>query len=186
MVVTSWRRSVRELDDPFEAPGLDSHRATELLTQAGSADMGLGADVVLTPRDPEETFDSPRCAGRRGPGPGSPGGACRTCSARATSCRPAGLSPADLERLKTTLDDLRETTDLRIEAGGDLYFAFEQPPAGVGEALGLVAAIVILLLAFGSVVAMGLPIGVALLGLAVGAGSLSLVATSSTSPPGRS
>ena len=35
---------------------------------------------------------------------------------------------------------------------------------------------VILLVAFGSVVAMGLPIGTALLGLAVGAGSLSLVA----------
>ena len=51
-----------------------------------------------------------------------------------------------------------------------------QPPAGVGEALGLLVAIVILLLAFGSVVAMGLPIGTALLGLAVGAGSLSLVA----------
>ena len=34
----------------------------------------------------------------------------------------------------------------------------------------------ILLLAFGSVVAMGLPIGTALLGLAVGAGSLSVVA----------
>ena len=88
----------------------------------------------------------------------------------------ADLSPADLENLKATLDDLRDTTSLRIEAGGDLYFAFEQPPAGVGEALGLAVAIVILLLAFGSIVAMGLPIGTALLGLAVGAGSLSLVA----------
>ena len=88
----------------------------------------------------------------------------------------AELSPADLEQLKATLDDLRESTDLRIEAGGDLYFAFEQAPTGVGEALGLAVAIVILLLAFGSIVAMGLPIGTALLGLAVGAGSLSLVA----------
>ena len=88
----------------------------------------------------------------------------------------AELSPADLEKLKATLDDLRDSTELRIEAGGDLYFAFEQAPTGVGEALGLAVAIVILLLAFGSIVAMGLPIGTALLGLAVGAGSLSLVA----------
>ena len=42
--------------------------------------------------------------------------------------------------------------------------------------MGLAVAIVILLLAFGSIVAMGLPIGTALLGLAVGAGSLSVVA----------
>ena len=62
----------------------------------------------------------------------------------------ADLSPADLENLKSTLDDLRDSTSLRIEAGGDLYFAFEQAPTGVGEALGLVVAIVILLLAFGS------------------------------------
>ena len=85
----------------------------------------------------------------------------------------ADLSPPTWRRLKATLDDLRRRRPLRIEAGGDLYFAFEQPPAGVGEALGLVVAVVILLLAFGSIVAMGLPIGTALFGLAVGAGSLS-------------
>ena len=50
----------RDLEDPFEAPVLDSHRATELLAQAGSAEVGLGADVVLTPGDPETSFlDSP-------------------------------------------------------------------------------------------------------------------------------
>ena len=86
------------------------------------------------------------------------------------------LSARDLDRLEAVLDDLRQDTSLQIEAGGDLHFAFEQPPAGLGEALGLLAAVVILLVAFGSVVAMGLPIGTALLGLAVGAGSLSLVA----------
>ena len=90
--------------------------------------------------------------------------------------RAGGPVRPDLERLETLLDDLRDTTSLQIEAGGDLHFAFEQPPAGLGEALGLLAAVVILLFAFGSVVAMGLPIGTALLGLAVGAGSLTLVA----------
>ena len=61
VVLTSAASFGRELDDPFEAPGLDSQRATELLTRAGAGDMGLGADVVLTPRDPSENlFDSPR------------------------------------------------------------------------------------------------------------------------------
>jgi putative drug exporter of the RND superfamily len=190
VVVTSAAAFGRELDDPFEAPGLDSQRATELLTRAGSADMGLGADVVLTPRDAAGTFgdasaaraDVDRVQAAVAALPHvlgttdlvSPDG--RVALIRIQYPERAELSPADLANLKTTLDDLRGSTDLRIEAGGDLYFAFEQPPSGVGEALGLAVAIVILLLAFGSIVAMGLPIGTALLGLAVGAGSLSLVA----------
>ena len=206
VVLTAAASFGRELDDPFEAPGLDSQRATELLTRAGAGDMGLGADVVLTPRDPSENlFDSPRARadvarvqeavaalphvlGTSDPAGALEGG--RQSAVDSGVVSPDGevaliriqypgradLSPADLEHLKTTLDDLRTGTSLRIEAGGDLYFAFEQAPTGVGEALGLAVAIVILLLAFGSIVAMGLPIGTALLGLAVGAGSLSVVA----------
>jgi putative drug exporter of the RND superfamily len=64
---------------------------------------------------------------------------------------------------------------LRIELGGDLFFAFEEPETGLGEAIGLFAAIVVLLLAFGSIIAMGLPIGMALFGLALGISSMSLV-----------
>ena len=56
LVVTSSAAFGRHLEDPFEAPGLDSHRATELLAKADSAAMGLGADVVLTPRDRGATF----------------------------------------------------------------------------------------------------------------------------------
>ena len=60
LVVTSAAAFGRELDDPFEAPGLDSHSATELLAKAGSTEEGLGADVVLTPQDAGATLlDSP-------------------------------------------------------------------------------------------------------------------------------
>ena len=63
-----------------------------------------------------------------------------------------------------------------IEAGGDLFFAFEQPPAGVAEALGLVAApCSSCCWRSGPWWPMGLPIATALLGLTVGVGSLSLV-----------
>ena len=64
---------------------------------------------------------------------------------------------------------------LRIELGGDLFSAFEEAQAGLGEAFGLIAAMVILLLAFGSIIAMGLPIGMAVFGLALAISSLSLV-----------
>ena len=40
---------------------------------------------------------------------------------------------------------------------------------GAARSIGLIAAMVVLLLAFGSVIAMGLPIGTALVGLGVGA-----------------
>ncbi len=59
--------------------------------------------------------------------------------------------------------------------GGDLFFAFEDPGTGIGELIGLVAAVVILLVAFGSLIAMGLPIGMALFGLALGISSMSLI-----------
>ena len=53
---------------------------------------------------------------------------------------------------------------LRVEYGGELFAQFELPAS---ELLGVLAAIIILLVAFGSVLAMGLPIGTALFGLGV-------------------
>ncbi len=64
---------------------------------------------------------------------------------------------------------------LQIELGGASFAAFEVPSS---EALGLGFAIIILIIAFGSVLAMGLPVGVALAGIASGtmvAGLLSQV-----------
>lgn len=61
---------------------------------------------------------------------------------------------------------------VQIEYGGEFFQNFE-PPAS--ELLGLASAIVILVVAFGSVLAMGLPIGVALAGIGIGAITLSLL-----------
>jgi len=67
--------------------------------------------------------------------------------------------------------DIREIGDkviidgLQIEYGGEIFAGFELPAS---EIYGLLAAIVILVLAFGSVLAMGLPIGTALIGLGAG------------------
>ena len=63
---------------------------------------------------------------------------------------------------------------LQVELGGDLFFAFEAPGTG-GEVIGIAVAGLILLIAFGSVIAMGLPIGMALFGLALGISSMSLI-----------
>ena len=65
---------------------------------------------------------------------------------------------------------LPEVDGLRIEIGGSALGEFEPPES---ELIGLAFAIVVLIVAFGSVLAMGLPIGIAIAG--VGAGGFGLV-----------
>jgi RND superfamily putative drug exporter len=77
----------------------------------------------------------------------------------------------------TTLIDLAEETSgegLRIELGGNLISSAEEgaPP----ELIGLLAAAVVLLIAFGSVVAAGLPLLVAIFGLGISATLIGIVA----------
>ncbi len=71
-----------------------------------------------------------------------------------------------------TIEELLPEIDgLRTEIGGSAFAEFEPPES---ELIGLAFAIVVLILAFGSVLAMGLPIGIAVAG--VGAGGFGLVA----------
>ena len=63
---------------------------------------------------------------------------------------------------------------LQVELGGQAIQQAEQPALGTATGIGLVAAIVILLITFGSVVAMGLPIVTALLGLGTGVGLIAI------------
>ncbi len=64
---------------------------------------------------------------------------------------------------------------VRVEYGGAVTDFADRPPASNADLIGLLAAVVILLLAFGSVVAMGLPILTALVGLGVGLTFISIV-----------
>jgi putative drug exporter of the RND superfamily len=63
---------------------------------------------------------------------------------------------------------------LQVELGGQAIETTEQAGFGISTAVGLLAAVVILLLTFGSVVAMGLPIVTALFGLGTGLGLIAL------------
>ncbi len=65
---------------------------------------------------------------------------------------------------------------VQVELGGDLPETAAAPMRGQGELIGILAALVILVLAFGSVVSAGLPIVVALSGLAVGSAGITLLA----------
>ena len=71
----------------------------------------------------------------------------------------------------------------RVELGGELPNTAAAPMDGRGELIGVGVALVVLVLAFGSVVAAGLPIAVAMIGLGIGsAGVTLLAATMDVSP----
>jgi RND superfamily putative drug exporter len=71
---------------------------------------------------------------------------------------------------KEIIESLPQIDGLTIEIGGAQLGEFEPPSS---ELIGLAFAIVVLIIAFGSVLAMGLPIGIAIAG--VGAGGFGLV-----------
>ncbi len=84
----------------------------------------------------------------------------------------AQLSVAKMDQAATqklgkeiiAIGDKVSVPGLRVEYGGRVFATFEFPAS---EVLGILAAVIILLIAFGSVVAMGLPIGTALAGLGI-------------------
>ena len=62
--------------------------------------------------------------------------------------------------------------DVQVELGGAMLGGFEPPET---ELIGLSFAVIVLIVAFGSVLAMGLPIGVAVAGVGTGIGLISLL-----------
>ncbi|HEX6311549.1 MAG TPA: MMPL family transporter [Acidimicrobiia bacterium] len=74
------------------------------------------------------------------------------------------------------------TDDLRIEFGGDLIVNTEPIETGLSEEVGLVAAIIVLLIALGAVAAMGLPIVSAVVGVGTGLAVIGLLANVLTIP----
>ena len=85
---------------------------------------------------------------------------------------PALPKPA-IERVISAAEQAR-SPDLQVELGGAAMEQTQNTSFGTASAVGLAAAIVVLLIAFGSFVAMGLPIVTALLGLGTAFGAIAL------------
>jgi len=193
-----------DLSDDFALPGSDSQQAIDLLTAAQSDSAGLTAEVVVTPHDGSSSLDSPEAqAGladvqemvaalpnvigytdpaamlAQGPetaaasGSVSPDG--RIALIRVQYPVVDELSAADLANLKSLGTEATAATGLQTEVSGDLFWAFESGETNAGEMIGIAVAAVILLVAFGSVIAVGLPIGLALFGLTVGVAAMPVI-----------
>ncbi|MFF9909245.1 MMPL family transporter [Streptomyces sp. NPDC013457] len=192
--------------DSMTAPGLDSQRAAELIERAGTGQEGMTAQVVVTPLDDGATFfddDGARTAltrlraeVNRLPhvlGTSDPAGALdtggdtavrgglvsadgRIAVVRVQYPDQSRLSAEDLDALVDLGDRLRAELPLRIEMGGNLFYAFSDPDGGASELIGILAAAAILFLAFGSLVAAALPIGMAVFGLTIGVATMTVLA----------
>ncbi|TDD76519.1 MMPL family transporter [Actinomadura darangshiensis] len=172
------------LHDNYTLAGTGSQQATDLLQDRFPALSGADARVVVHAKS--GTVDQPKLAAASGelrklphvsevdPPQVGKGGATALVTVR-YSVPVTDLTP------KETLDLLRSATKNLDAAGYQVEFGGQVPenvtaPGGVAEAVGIVAALVILLLAFGSVVAAGLPLIVALAGLGVGVSGITLLA----------
>jgi putative drug exporter of the RND superfamily len=176
--------------DAFDVPGVESQRALDVLKKEFPTEAGTSAQLVFAPAA-SGTLSAPRAAAavdaavadvahqpdvaavgelRRSPGD-------RVGYVDVQYDRPsADIRDAAYQRLEATTARTNHGGAVRMELGGDLPTeAAQQPPSGQ-EVVGILVAVVVLLVAFGSVIAMGLPIGLALVGLATSLGLITLVA----------
>jgi RND superfamily putative drug exporter len=179
--------------DQFSLKGTDSQRAVDLLRRDFPAQSGDVDQIVFRARsgritDPAIRARISRALGRVAGLPHvasvtSPyaGGARQAISrdgriAFATVAfdrQAPALSKPVVDRVISAADQARAPA-LQVELGGAAIEQAQTTSFGAASAVGLAAAIVVLLIAFGSFVAMGLPIVTALLGLGTAFGAISL------------
>ena len=185
--------------DAFEAPGVESQTALDVLQRDFPAAAGTSAQLVFatdtgTLSDPAAAaaVDAALADVARQPHVDAVG----TLAARARwprrlrGCavrRPRRPDPdRRVQRLEGTAAEVNRSDAVRMELGGDLPSEAVQPEFGGQEFVGLLVAAIVLLFAFGSIIAMGLPIGIALVGLATSIGLITIIASfvdvSSVSP----
>jgi RND superfamily putative drug exporter len=83
------------------------------------------------------------------------------------------LPKSAIDRVINTAESARSST-LQVELGGQAIKQAQQASIGFATGVGLLAAVIVLLLSFGSLLAMGLPIVTALFGLGAGLGVIGL------------
>jgi len=169
----------------YSAPGSDSQRAQQLLQERFPAQSGAAVTVVVRAQaDTASIRDEvgsllgelravPHVVASDDPFT-TPGGVSADGRTLVAHLRLDVVSPADMPVDDSTrMIDIAErnnSAQMQVALGGQSIALAEQGSIG-SEGIGLAAAAFILLLTFGSVVAAGLPIGVAVAGLAV-SGSL--------------
>ncbi|MFK0287538.1 MMPL family transporter [Streptomyces sp. NPDC090499] len=102
--------------------------------------------------------------------------------AQLTFTKQANAIPTDqVQKVLDTAKDA-ERSGLQVELGGQAIQRVQAPPQGLSELIGIVAAAVVLFLAFGSFFAMILPIAIAVFGVGMGLFSTQLLSHTTDIP----
>ncbi len=180
--------------DNFKIPGAQSQEALDLLIQDFPAASGQSASVVfqsdagitspkVQPAIAESVANLEKLPhvvsvtdpyGPLGPAVISKNGRITLVTVQFDVA--AQQLPKDIYDQITTATAPAADAGVRLAYGGAVIDYSHQPPSGNADLIGLLAAVVVLLFAFGSVVAMGLPITTALFGLVVGFSLIKIVA----------
>jgi RND superfamily putative drug exporter len=191
-----------ETSDKFEIPGTESQRALDLLDARFPAQGGSSARVVFASADGSSLADGtartavddvlaaigaqadvvdvsdPFTAGAV-----SPEGTIAYADVHYATSASEVSEEAKTELLSVT--SIGESAGVQVEFGGDVT-ADRGAEGHSSELIGLAVAVVVLLISFGSVIAMGLPLITALLGVGIALTGITLIAgftdLSSTAP----
>jgi RND superfamily putative drug exporter len=178
-----------QFDNSERVPGVESQHAADVLDDRFPSQGGLAARIVLHTEHGRLDDGDHRPAVERVRAQLGAGVAVAAVSdpfaAEAAAVSADGQTgyldvTYALDKLTTTqLDDALAVTDtaradgVQVELTGALALLAQEAPSS--ELIGVGVAIIVLLIAFGSVVAMGLPIATALLGIFVGAASVGVL-----------
>ena len=185
IAVVGLQRSIGDsTSDNFNIPGTEAQRGIDLLNERFPSQGGSSGQVVFADPDGDVTDATARAADRgharrdrrdperprrsairsiRLPRRSAPTAASRTrpsATASTRRARPRARRPQDRRR------DRPPSAGLQAEMSRNIVRTAEQVEGK--EGIGLIVAIVVLLVAFGSVIAVGLPIGTALFGIFIG------------------
>jgi RND superfamily putative drug exporter len=176
-------------------PGTDSQKASDLLAarfpeQANGTNpvvMTAPAGAKLTDAKYEKPIDDAVSALRKDPdvraatSPLAKAGAAYLSKderigyiALNLRASPSDLGTDDAERIVAEADPVRDA-GLTVGVGGYLGQKVSKPETHSSEAVGLTMAVLVLLFTFGTVVAMGLPIVTAIVGLVIGLSLITLL-----------
>ena len=171
-------------EDDFRVPGVEAQKAFDRLDDRFPTQAGAIGQVVFHSDDRPLT------------GPAEAAGVDRTLEQLAAARDVTGVSDLQLSPDGRTgfasiqygiqflereaYDDAQIAAEaaraagVQVELNGSIADAVEHPEGK--EGIGIIAAVVILLVAFGSVIAMGIPIGTALFAIVIGLAGVSILA----------
>ncbi|MGY0486021.1 MMPL family transporter [Streptomyces sp. WG-D5] len=179
----------------FSIPGTEAQKAFDLLDQRfpGSAADGATARVVFQAPDGEKLTDagnkadiqdtvaelksiSKHVASVADPFLAKTVSQDGTIAYASASYKVSSmeLTDADRDALQEVIDDAQKT-GLTVEVGGDALQAM--PETGATEIIGIAIAAVVLVITFGSLIAAGLPLLTALIGVGIGVSTITALAS---------